>query len=94
MTGMALDRSFYGSAFHAPRSASKNRKMFVVVARINHNDKFGALGMVRSEPDRRRSSPPLTGRPASADAVRRRLLQEGRASADQGRKTCRYHPGS
>jgi hypothetical protein len=41
MTGMALDRSFYGSAFYVPRSASKNCKMFVVVARVNHNDKCG-----------------------------------------------------
>ena len=53
MTGRALDCSFYDSAFHAPRSASKNRKMFVVVARVNHNNKcgfplrvFGALLMV------------------------------------------------
>jgi hypothetical protein len=43
MTGMALDRSFHGSAFHAPRSAPKNRKMFVVVARVNHNDKCSFL---------------------------------------------------
>jgi hypothetical protein len=43
MTGMALDRSFYGSAFHAPHPASKNRKMFVVVARVNHNDKCSFL---------------------------------------------------
>jgi hypothetical protein len=39
MTGMAFKFSFYGGAFHLPRSASKNRKMFVVVARVNHADK-------------------------------------------------------
>jgi hypothetical protein len=43
MTRMALDRSFCRSAFHAPRSASKNRKGFVVVARVNHNDKCSFL---------------------------------------------------
>lgn len=39
MTVMDSDCSFYASAFRVPRSVSKNRKMFVVVARVNHNDK-------------------------------------------------------
>jgi hypothetical protein len=38
-----LGCSFCRSAFHAPRSTSKNRKMFVVVARVNHNDKCSFL---------------------------------------------------
>jgi hypothetical protein len=41
MTSAASGCSFHGNAFHSPRSAAKNRKMFVVVARVNHNNKCG-----------------------------------------------------
>ena len=41
MTSKASDCAFYGNAFCSSRSAAKNRKMFVVVARVNHNDKCG-----------------------------------------------------
>jgi len=53
MTSKASDCAFYGNAFRSSRSAAKNRKMFVMVARVNHNNKcgfplrmFGALLMV------------------------------------------------
>jgi hypothetical protein len=39
MTDKALNCSFYGNAFYAPRSISKNRKVLVVIARVNHTDK-------------------------------------------------------
>lgn len=41
MTSTASDCSFYGNAFRSSRSLAKNRKMFVEVARINHNNKCG-----------------------------------------------------
>jgi hypothetical protein len=101
MTSPALDCCFYGNAFCAPHSISKNRKVFVAVARVNHTDKCRSLRphvwcVARGrdlKPDRDSIAPPATGRPASVDAVRLRSRQAGRAAADRGRKTCRYHPG-
>jgi hypothetical protein len=43
MTSQALDGSFYSSAFCAPRSVFKNRKLLVALARVNHTDKCGFL---------------------------------------------------
>jgi hypothetical protein len=40
MTSKASDCAFYGNAFCSSRSAAKNRKMFVVDARVNHNNKL------------------------------------------------------
>jgi hypothetical protein len=41
MTSTASDCAFYGDEFRSSRAAAKNRKMFVVVARVNHNNKCG-----------------------------------------------------
>jgi hypothetical protein len=38
MTGKTLGCSFCGNVFHALRSTSKNRKVLVVVTRVNHTN--------------------------------------------------------
>jgi hypothetical protein len=47
MTDKALNCSFYGNAFYAPRSISKNRKVLVVIARVNHTDKSFCFSSAR-----------------------------------------------